>query len=430
VGIDDTDSSSGSCTTYLAYRIARDLRPVLRVVAYPRLVRLNPNVPFKTRGNAAVCLPIDTEAPEEAFERITSLVSALSDVDHGANSGVVFLEDLALVVELKDLYQRAVTGLVNRHRVEKLLREHRVRTFTLGNGMGIVGAASSLPFCEEADHTYELIAYRRQENRGLKRFVEPRSVEEMDRETFPHTFNNFDYQKKKVLVAPHGPDPVFVGIRGDSPAAVVSAFARLRYKERLEGYMVYLSNQYTDAHLTKALDWKVYSSGWVEGTVQLVSVGPGGHLFIAVAEGSEKRICAVYEPTGDLRNETARTRRHNQGLRGCEAGDHVPSEGPQRREGRRDFYGRQVTQEPSRHWDLRRFSQGQQASDQAADPLRAGDRGERVSSHQRLVLSRTYNDASACSKSLIRSSLSSIPTDSRIRVSGIPVISRSAWVSW
>ncbi|HUI86208.1 MAG TPA: DUF1743 domain-containing protein [Nitrososphaerales archaeon] len=301
VGIDDTDSSSGSCTTYLAYRIARDLRPVLRVVAYPRLVRLNPNVPFKTRGNAAVCLPIDTEAPEEAFERITSLVSALSDVDHGANSGVVFLEDLALVVELKDLYQRAVTGLVNRHRVEKLLREHRVRTFTLGNGMGIVGAASSLPFCEEADHTYELIAYRRQENRGLKRFVEPRSVEEMDRETFPHTFNNFDYQKKKVLVAPHGPDPVFVGIRGDSPAAVVSAFARLRYKERLEGYMVYLSNQYTDAHLTKALDWKVYSSGWVEGTVQLVSVGPGGHLFIAVAEGSEKRICAVYEPTGDLR---------------------------------------------------------------------------------------------------------------------------------
>ena len=53
-GIDDTDSSRGYCTTYLAFRIACDLSPSVRVVAYPRLVRLNPNIPFKTRGNAAV----------------------------------------------------------------------------------------------------------------------------------------------------------------------------------------------------------------------------------------------------------------------------------------------------------------------------------------------------------------------------------------
>jgi tRNA(Ile2)-agmatinylcytidine synthase len=301
VGIDDTDSSRGFCTTYLAYRIARDLRPGLRTTAYPRLVRLNPNVPFKTRGNAAVCLPIETDDADAAFLQVRSLVARLSDVSHGANSGLVFLDDPSAVESLQDLYQKAISGLVNKHRVEKLLKELRARTFTLGNGMGLVGAAASLAFNERFDHTYELIAYRRSANWGTRRKVDAVSVELMDRTTFPHTFNNYDYQKRKVLIAPHGPDPVFVGIRGDSPSAVVSAFAQVKYEELLDGYMVYLSNQHTDAHLQQRLDWKVYSSGWAEGEVVRLEVGPGGHTYLEIKEAFESRRCAIYEPTGDLR---------------------------------------------------------------------------------------------------------------------------------
>ena len=276
VGVDDTDSSKGSCTTYLAYRMAADLRPVVRVVAYPRLVRLNPNVPFKTRGNAAVCLPIQTDSVEEAFSALTSILGRLSDVSNGANSGLVLLENLKLKREFVELYRSAISGLVNRHRVEKFLKERGVRTFTLGNGMGLVGAAASLAFDESFDHTYELIAYRKRAYWGKERVVDRESVKRFDSTTFPHTFNNYDYQKRKVLIAPHGPDPVFAGIRADSPAVAVGAFRRLKYGEPLEGYMVYLSNQHTDAHLGKQLDWKVFSSGWSgEGSSMLRSVPAG-----------------------------------------------------------------------------------------------------------------------------------------------------------
>ena len=301
VGIDDTDSSRGYCTTYLAYRIACDLRPYVQVLAYPRLVRLNPNIPFKTRGNAAVCLQIETPDAETAFDRLSAKVAELSDVDGGANSGMVFLEDTSLAARFESLYLDALSGLVSPHRVRQFLKELGARSFELGNGMGLVGAASCLGFDERFDHTYELISYRRREHWGTGRVLDSSSVREMDAKTFPRTFNNYDYQKHKVLVAPHGPDPVFAGVRGDSPSSVIDAFTMLRYEEHLDGHMVYVSNQHTDAHLQNGLAWKVYSSGWLDGDVEEVWVGPGSHVYVALTAGGQRRLAAAYEPTGDLR---------------------------------------------------------------------------------------------------------------------------------
>jgi len=308
LGIDDTDSSRGRCTTYLAYRIACDLPPVAEVQTYPRLVRLNPNIPFKTRGNAAVCLPVETPDPEKAFEMIAAKVAELSDVEGGANSGVVFLTDLSLASAFEPLYQDALTGLVSPHRARKLVKEVGASSLELGNGMGIVGAASSLGFSTRFDHTYELISYRRKEFWGTRRQVDSSSVREMDSETFPHTFNNYDYQKRKVLITPHGPDPVFAGVRGDSPEAAISAFRMVRHDEPLQGYMVYVSNQHTDAHLRKGLEWKVYSSGWLEGVVEGVETGPGGHVYLSLLSDGRRRVAAAYEPTGDLRRTARRLR--------------------------------------------------------------------------------------------------------------------------
>src|SRR2546428_12343543 len=58
IGIDDTDSLQGMCTTFLATEIVRDLTRDFDLIGYPRLVRLNPNIPWKTRGNGAVCIRI------------------------------------------------------------------------------------------------------------------------------------------------------------------------------------------------------------------------------------------------------------------------------------------------------------------------------------------------------------------------------------
>jgi tRNA(Ile2)-agmatinylcytidine synthase len=301
VGIDDTDSARGFCTTYLAYRLAQDLPPDVTVIPYPRLVRLNPNIPFKTRGNAAVCLLVETRDPDLAFQLISSRVATLSDVDGGANSGLVMLDDPSKSARFESLYAEALAGVVSPHRVRRLLKENQVRMMELGNGMGLVGAASALGFDERSDHTFELIAYRKKEYWGTRRTIDPSSVVDMDRRTFPHTFNNYDYQKKKVLIAPHGPDPVFAGVRGDSPSAVAAAFRTLNYSESLAGYMVYATNQHTDAHLRFPLPWKVYSSGWLEGTVSGVQVGEGGHVYIELGAKRLNRLVAAYEPTADLR---------------------------------------------------------------------------------------------------------------------------------
>ena len=306
--VDDTDSSRGYCTTYLAYRIARDLQPLVRVVPYPRLVRLNPNIPFKTRGNAAVCLAFETEDAPRASEAIWEKVKELADVEGGANTGFVFLGDQSRQKEFEPLYLEAVSGVVSPHKVRRFLDAMGAERLELGNGMGVVGAASSIGFTDSFDHTFELIAYRRRESWGSKRVIDSASVREMDAKTFPHTFNNYDYQKRKVLVAPHGPDPVFAGVRGDSPGATATAFGMLDYEEVLDGHMVYVSNQHTDAHLQRSLEWKVFSSGWLDGIVEGVEVGPGGHVYITLNAAGRRRMAAAYEPTGDLRRAARRLR--------------------------------------------------------------------------------------------------------------------------
>ena len=71
VGFDDTDSRDGMCTTYLAYKIVEYLRKEdVRFLDYPYLIRFNPNIPWKTRGNGAVAIKIVTENPETIKKKI------------------------------------------------------------------------------------------------------------------------------------------------------------------------------------------------------------------------------------------------------------------------------------------------------------------------------------------------------------------------
>ena len=59
IGIDDTDSINGGCTTYLACTIIKKIIDEgYCIIGYPRLVRLNPNIPWKTRGNGAISIQI------------------------------------------------------------------------------------------------------------------------------------------------------------------------------------------------------------------------------------------------------------------------------------------------------------------------------------------------------------------------------------
>lgn len=310
LGIDDTDSRFGHCTTHLGYLIASELARIgCTFPTYPRLVRLNPNVPFKTRGNAAVCIEFGARSDgvrDEAFNAAERLLEQEADVSNGANSALVMAsKDSGDTKFFRQVYKRAVSGIVNYRGVIRAVSEMRVRHRLLGNGMGIVGAAASLGFsCDLDDHTYELIAYRRPENCGTRRAIEPQSVIEMEAETFPHTFNSYDHESGRVLVAPTGPDPVLAGVRGDSPRTVLKAFQRIRTGEEALGHIIYATNQCTDAHLTSrlAIPLKAFSAGWLEGAVASVQPSQGGHLMLQLrAPDSSTFCCMVYEPSGDLR---------------------------------------------------------------------------------------------------------------------------------
>ena len=72
IGIDDTDSPQGMCTTYLGAILARRLIREHMRVREARLVRLNPNVTFKTRGNAAVALNVAGDRDRCICDRVHS----------------------------------------------------------------------------------------------------------------------------------------------------------------------------------------------------------------------------------------------------------------------------------------------------------------------------------------------------------------------
>ena len=80
IGIDDTDSPAGMCTTYIGAVLVRQLEHAGIRVVDTRLVRLNPNVIHKTRGNAAVCIEAVGDL-EAAFELVAACVEELAEFD-------------------------------------------------------------------------------------------------------------------------------------------------------------------------------------------------------------------------------------------------------------------------------------------------------------------------------------------------------------
>ncbi|HZB99557.1 MAG TPA: hypothetical protein VE226_06040, partial [Nitrososphaeraceae archaeon] len=94
IGFDDTDSLKGRCTTQLAFKITDYLLREEKAdfLDYPLLIRLNPNIPWKTRGNGAVCLRVKAKNHEKIIENIKQLVEEGSSIDSGANPGLAFYD--------------------------------------------------------------------------------------------------------------------------------------------------------------------------------------------------------------------------------------------------------------------------------------------------------------------------------------------------
>jgi len=302
VGFDDTDSPEGMCTTFLAYKIVDSLKKQkIEFLDFPRLIRFNPNIPWKTRGNGAVSFKIKTKNPSKTKDQIKNLVSKYSDVKNGANPGLVFLESDTVPFEFTKFSKLALWQLINRNNAKAFAKRNNLEIYYQGNGQGLVGAIGAIGY-DFYDHTLELLSYRKKSKFGKERKISIKSVKDMQEKTFPDTFNSFDTEKGRIMITPHGPDPVFYGVRGENVDSLVHATKILKTTEKLDGYMIFKSNQGTGDHLENELNFenmKPYASGRISGVVSnMPKIAKGGHVFFKIVSKNHEFWCAVYKPTG------------------------------------------------------------------------------------------------------------------------------------
>jgi tRNA(Ile2)-agmatinylcytidine synthase len=311
IGIDDTDSKKGGCTTYVAARLVEEFSRIrVEFADYPNIIRLNPNIPYKTRGNAAVAFHLDIDQAmydtlQETVLRCVEENSRLGDL--GTDPAVVLLKG-KLNTKIQAVARKALSDIVPLKEAMRALHGSKLRAVCYGTGLGLVGALAAVGQNMGGDHTYELIAYRERRNWGTTRNIDPESVKRMDQLTALHTFNNYDSANRRILIAPHGPDPVLLGIRGESALDVLNAYHLLRLHERVERWVIFRTNHATDAHFEYAdddiirFDRPVKLAGTVLDKPQRIA---GGHVFFMLKHRDGAVKCAAFEPTGKFKEAAA-----------------------------------------------------------------------------------------------------------------------------
>lgn len=311
IGLDDTDSRDGMCTTYLMAVLIGKLNAFGHLKDYPLLVRLNPNIKYKTRGNAALAIDIelnDRNAPQNVMELVIHTVERMAVFsEENTNPGIVFIENStqSMTNDLSGFSMRAVRDVLEIREAKEILSRHDIAHRGFKNERGLIGALAAAGFalCGLPDHTYELIAYREPKSWGSLREIDSGSVFAADAATRPDTWDTVDIENERIVFAPHSPDPILFGIRGNSEEAVRRAFSIIR-SEPVERHVVFKTNQNTDMHLIKAKIQEVKEdrSYILEG---IVSKPPktitGGHIIFEISENGTSIECAAFEPTKGFR---------------------------------------------------------------------------------------------------------------------------------
>lgn len=320
IGIDDTDSRTGMCTTYLASELIREFEEY-DLIGLPRLVRLNPNIPWKTRGNGAISLCFgkgrgrrlpacqignksylafergDGDIAADEFEdRVAEIVESYSRVeDENTNPAFVILNRKPP----PSLYWKAVRDIVRLEEVKSLVSGNGVYRL-YKNGRGLIGAASAVSW-RPRDRTFEIVTYRHKKRWGTDRKLKNSSVIEMDKR-FGSTFNNYDHEEGHIAIAPNSPCPVLFGIRGENHEDLLPAMSMIE-GEDAQRWTVFLTNQGTDEHLVRKRIREIgkYQSVITRGAVtKSPTVIQGGHMIFRISDGDEID-CTAYEPSKAFR---------------------------------------------------------------------------------------------------------------------------------
>ena len=326
MGIDDTDSPEGGCTTWvLTELLALAREENVDLLGEPRLVRLNPNVPWKTRGNAALAArfgrgrgprrrlgevegralwsfstgrPLPPSRENEFLDRAWERVLRSSRLGEPRT-------DPALVAVRRQLparlYDRAVREIVPLEETRRYLESVGAVVHAEGDGRGIVGASAAIAWPGRRA-TWELIAYRPIAREGARRRVEADSVRAAARD-HPGLFLCHDPRTRRLLVTPHTPCPILFGLRGTDPRSPLKARVEVR-SEPVDRWVLFRTNQGTGDHLRPRLAREVvpFGSGRVSGRVaDEPRTLRGGHVRLRIVDAEGTGLDAIaFEPTKTL----------------------------------------------------------------------------------------------------------------------------------
>ncbi len=309
------------------------------LVGEPRLVRLNPNIPWKTRGNAALSAHFGRgEGPrrrvgevegrpvwsyrrgralsptlarrwvDRAWDRV---LAASRRGEPGTDPALVAVDRLLP----EALYWAAVREVVPVADVRAALLRAGAIVRTDGEDRGLVGAAAAVAWRGRRP-TWEMIAYRHRERWGSEREVDAGSVRRAG-ERYPALFLCDDPRTRRLLVAPHTACPILFGLRGTSPAAPLAA-RRLVRSEPVDRWVLYRTNQGSGDHLVRrsARALAPFTSAIVAGTLLHPPTAlAGGHVRLEVEDADGAVLeCLAFEPTKTL-PRVARTLRAGDRLR-------------------------------------------------------------------------------------------------------------------
>jgi len=326
LGIDDTDSPEGGCTTWvLTELLALAREEGVDLIGEPRLVRLNPNIPWKTRGNAALSARFGRGrgprrrlgevsgrplwsyrdgGPLRALRENLFLDRAWERVRESSRLGEAHTDPALVAVRHQlpaQMYYRAVREVVPVEEIHRYLDSVGAVVHAEGDGRGVVGASAAIAWPGRRV-TWEMIAYRPLAHEGARRRVDAESVRSVAR-AHPRLFLSHDPRTRRLLVTPHTPCPILFGLRATDSESPLQARSGV-ISEPVDRWVLYRTNQGTGDHLRSRLAREVgpFESGRVSGRVLgEPRVLHGGHVRLRIEDSEGTALETVaFEPTKTL----------------------------------------------------------------------------------------------------------------------------------
>lgn len=304
----------------MAFRVLLAL-PELALRGMPRLVRLNPNVPWKTRGNGAVVLDLvkptgpqvrvgelqgkevlafpdgaPVSASQEWLERIWNTIQAHAEPE--ADPGLALFDARPSPLH----YWAGVREILDIEPALPLAKGGRAR----------IGCQAAAAWPGPAT-SYEFIAYREE-----ARWRTPRDIAEapfMNLDSYG-LFHTSDPEENLLCCVPNTPCPVLLGLRGTNPDALQRMATQallLGAKEPVDGWLLFATNQASGDHVTEVPTLLEADPGMtlrLEATCVARPIWKeGGHVHVEMEDAFGIGFAAVaFEPTKSFRHDVDQMR--------------------------------------------------------------------------------------------------------------------------